>query len=175
MTLFHVLPRVLIIDGRSGSGKTFFADELASRNEAQLLRLDDLYPGWHGLSRGSASVASALRTGAYRRYDWGAGEFTETIELLPDRSLIIEGCGSLTETNVAAALQWANRLSTQYPVDPLVVGVWLDASVELRKARALERDGERFAPHWNEWAEQEDAHYRLHTPWRLADHIVNVE
>ncbi len=42
-------PRITLVDGRSGSGKTTFATELAEREGAQLLSLDDVYPGWDGL------------------------------------------------------------------------------------------------------------------------------
>ena len=45
---------VLLIDGRSGSGKTELARAVvAGVPEAQLVRLDDLYPGWGGLEEGS--------------------------------------------------------------------------------------------------------------------------
>lgn len=175
MTLFRTLPRVLFIDGRSGSGKTSLADELAVRHGAQRLQLDDLYPGWLGLGRGSASVATALRSGAYRRYDWAAADFAETVSLVPGRSLIVEGCGSLTKDNLDAALMWAAQYHTANTTQPMVASVWLEAAPELRKARALARDGESFAAHWQQWAEQEDAHYQLHAPWLLADEIVNVE
>jgi cytidylate kinase len=35
--------------------------------------------------------------------------------------------------------------------------IWLEAPDSVRKNRALERDGETFAPHWERWAAQEDA------------------
>jgi cytidylate kinase len=37
------------------------------------------------------------------------------------------------------------------------VVVWLEAPVSVRKKRALERDGDVFAPHWDQWAAQEEA------------------
>ena len=47
---------VVLLDGRSGSGKTVLAESLAPRLDAQLVSLDELYPGWEGLEAGSAGV-----------------------------------------------------------------------------------------------------------------------
>lgn len=59
---------VLLIDGRSGSGKTSLADSVLADLEAagdrpQVLRVEDLYPGWDGLAEGSLAVANALDEG----------------------------------------------------------------------------------------------------------------
>jgi hypothetical protein len=35
--------------------------------------------------------------------------------------------------------------------------VWLEVAAPVRKKRALDRDGAAFAPHWDQWAAQEDA------------------
>ncbi|MEV4460241.1 hypothetical protein [Microbispora sp. NPDC049633] len=40
--------------------------------------------------------------------------------------------------------------------------VWLEAAEEVRRARALARDGEVYAPHWRRWAEQEERYYARH-------------
>ena len=34
--------------------------------------------------------------------------------------------------------------------------VWLELADALRQERALARDGDRFRPHWQRWAAQED-------------------
>ena len=57
--------------------------------------------------------------------------------------LVLEGCGVLVPPAAAFA----------------AVRVWVDAPTELRKERALSRDGETYAPHWDRWAAQEDAVY----------------
>jgi anthranilate synthase component 1/para-aminobenzoate synthetase len=50
--------------------------------------------------------------------------------------------------------------------------VWLEAPSSVRKKRALDRDGETFAPHWDRWAAQEDAMLaRERTPGR-ADLVI---
>ena len=37
---------ILLIDGRSGSGKSELATAIAAATGSQVVRLDDLYPGW---------------------------------------------------------------------------------------------------------------------------------
>ena len=41
----------------------------------------------------------------------------------------------------------------------LTLLVWLDASEVVRRGRALARDGDTYAPHWERWAWQERAHF----------------
>ena len=42
---------VILVDGRSGAGKTTLATQLAARHPGwQLVHADDIYPGWMGLS-----------------------------------------------------------------------------------------------------------------------------
>lgn len=44
------------------------------------------------------------------------------------------------------------------PAAPFVgTRVWLDGSASVRRARAIERDGEVFERHWEMWARQEAA------------------
>lgn len=188
----------IVIDGRSGSGKTSLADSLVRRlrgrgREAQLLRVEDLYPGWDGLVAGSRAVAAALAAGSYRRYDWLRGEFAEQVMISSTRPLIIEGCGAVTADNLAAVRQWVRQHGSRAAGLPpaarapraseasrargaeaqeAVWSVWLDLPSEQRRSRALARDGDTFAPHWDRWAAQEDAHYAEHEPWTLVDEVL---
>ena len=55
---------IVLIDGPSGAGKSTFADRLFAAwpgPAARLVRLDQVYPGWHGLDPGAASAASRSR------------------------------------------------------------------------------------------------------------------
>ncbi|MBP1327360.1 hypothetical protein JOF28_002592 [Leucobacter exalbidus] len=161
---------VLIIDGRSGSGKTVLAERAIARaqlaeQDPQLLHVEDLYPGWDGLDAGSRALAGVLARRGYRRYDWIAGEFGEQIAIGPELPLIIEGCGALTAETLAAARTFAGPATR-------VTTLWLECPAAERRARALARDGDTYAPHWRRWAAQEETLYARTRPWLLADRII---
>ncbi len=154
---------VVLIDGGAGSGKTTLAGELAQAwpGPLQVVSLDDLYPGWSGLAAGSAAVAEQLlrpSTPGYRRWDWGRSGPAEWVPIDPSVPLLIEGCGALTPRNRGLA----------------DLGVWCELDETERHRRAIARDGEAFAVHWEEWEEQEAEHWRRHRPWELADLVVTV-
>lgn len=148
----------ILIDGRSGSGKTDLAAAMvAAWPEAQLVRLDDLYPGWDGLEAGSRHVAEFVLTDAprWQRWDWAAHRPAEWHRLDPARPIIVEGCGALSRANRAQA-DW---------------GIWVELDDATRKQRALARDGDAYAPHWERWAGQEQAFIAREHPQQLADEI----
>jgi uridine kinase len=139
--------RVVAIDGRSGAGKTSLAAGLRERLRAPVVSVEDLYGGWDGLERGIdllvASVLVPLAAGQVAQvpqYDWVRGEWGDPVTLEPPAVLIVEGVG-------AGARRAAAYVS---------VLVWLEVPAEIRKDRALARDGDTFAPHWDQWAAQED-------------------
>lgn len=154
---------VVVIDGRSGAGKSSLAARVARawplRTPVQLLALDSVYPGWGGLERG-AEIAreSVLRPhgrgliGIWRRWDWEREEEAEAHAVDPALGLIVEGCGALTPASAALA----------------DVTVWVDGPRDSRRHRALRRDGDGFRSHWNMWAAQEDAHIARHDPQGVA-------
>ncbi|BCI56086.1 adenylate kinase [Mycolicibacterium litorale] len=154
----------VLIDGRSGSGKSTLADRLAARWESSVVvRLDDIYPGWDGLSWAIEHVYRELlhprahgRPGRWRRWDWATNAVAGWHTVEPDRRLIVEGVGALTPAARAAA----------------DVGIWVQTPDPVRKQRALQRDGEVYRPHWERWARQEDEHIARHGPRSLADIVV---
>ncbi len=154
--LGEALP-VLLIDGRSGSGKTELATALAERIDAQLVRLDDVYPGWDGLEAASKLVRSdILLQHRWQRWDWASGRLAEWHELDPAQPLVVEGSGALSHAN--------RELAT--------LGVWVELDEPTRKARALARDGAMYEPHWDAWAAQEQLFYDRERPDLLADLVV---
>jgi uridine kinase len=155
--------RVVAVDGRSGAGKTSLAAALRDQLRAPVVSLEDLYGGWDGLEHGIDLLVSAIleplaagQTARAPRYDWVARVWAEPVAIEPPGILIVEGVG-------AGARRAAGFES---------VLVWLEVPAPVRKKRALGRDGETFAPHWDQWAAQEDAMLaRDHTPDR-ADIVI---
>jgi uridine kinase len=151
---------VVLIDGRSGSGKTVLAESLAPFLDAQLLSLDDVYPGWGGLDAASDAVHETVlraRDPGWRRWDWSAAAPAEWHPVDPDRPLIVEGCGALNRTNRALC----------------TFAIWLELDAPERRRRSSARDDGRFDRYWEPWAAQEDAFIAREHPAELADLIVD--
>lgn len=151
---------ITLIDGRSGSGKTQLAARLAAATGARVIHMDDLYAGWHGLATGSRLLERAIlaplaagRPAEWRRWDWAAGAYLHPERVEAGEAIIVEGCGSLT----LASRQHATH------------AIWLEAPESVRRARALERDGDDSW--WLLWRAQEDAHIAANDPAALADEV----
>jgi uridine kinase len=152
--------RVIAIDGRSGAGKSSLAACLRGGLGAPVVSLEDLYGGWDGLERGIDLLVSevleplsAARAARVPRYDWVAGEWDDPWALEPPEVLIVEGVGAGARRSAAYAS----------------VLIWIEEPEPVRKKRALDRDGQTFAPYWDMWAAQEEAMLaREHTPARAS-------
>lgn len=141
---------VIALDGRSGSGKTSTADALQALDpDLLILHVEDFYPGWDGLLAGIDRVVHDVLTpwqqgnaGKFRPWNWHSSQLENReieVPLPQSKRVLIEGCGAGAQ-----------------PIASLVSGVvWLTAPEEIRKTRALTRDGDIFRPHWNRWANQE--------------------
>ena len=156
---------VVAVDGRSGSGKTLLGTAVAHDLACPVVHLDAVYPGWDGLADGVALVTTHVleplargEQAAYPRWDWMRSRPGRTIEVDAGPHLVLEGCGALVPPAGAYA----------------AVRVWVDAPTEVRKERALSRDGETYAPHWDRWAAQEDAVYARSRPWESADLVLRT-
>jgi hypothetical protein len=169
---------IVLIDGRSNSGKSTLAAELQNiifkdgESAPRVIHMDDLYLGWNGLQAGVDYLQrfilkplSDSYIAQWREYDWadsgnpesaknGAGYETRNgdwREFMGGTPLIIEGCGAL------------NQLSA-----PLAdVRVWLEVDQETRHERWLAREGTN--EHWAEWAAQEEEFYAREKSSELAD------
>lgn len=160
---------VILIDGRSGAGKSSLAHRLVARwpmaGRVQLVALDSLYPGWDGLDAGVEAARDLILRphargliGVWQRWDWEAAAHAEAHAVDPSLPLILEGAGLLTSVN--------SRLAD--------VRVWLESPPQSRRRRALDRDGETYEPHWERWARQEDVHLERDAPYQLASHVFDV-
>lgn len=156
---------ITLVDGRSGAGKSHFAAELARARDAVVVSIDDVYPGWDGLDAGSWLIHEYLvrpylagLTGRYRPWLWEEQRRGEWVEVSPDVSLIVEGCGAIRRDSITTSSR----------------RVWVETDDAVRRERALERDGQMFEPHWTRWALQEERFLALHHSRELATEIVNM-
>jgi uridine kinase len=151
--------RIVTIDGRAGTGKTTLAEALAVLTDATVIHLDDLYDGWAGLAAGidqAATIVGGAATGssvAYRRYNWTLGRYDDALLVEVGDVLIVEGVG-------AGAEQLRPRVD---------LAVWLESPADLRRQRALQRGGEDFATHWDDWATLEELYIKENKPDHYAD------
>ncbi|WP_431277324.1 ATP-binding protein [Leifsonia poae] len=160
---------VVLVDGPSGAGKSSLADLLVAEwptpDVPQLVRMDDLYPGWSGLDAASQSLGRELLSplkaglpGGWRRWNWAAGASGDWNVVDPARPLIVEGCGTLARANAPLA----------------DLGIWLDADDVLRKDRALARDGLSFETHWDQWQSDFERYVDREHPRDNAGLILDV-
>ena len=157
---------LVLIDGPSGAGKSTLADAVRRAWPApspQLVRLDDVYPGWHGLERASRQLARSLvarldrgSVGTWQRWDWRAGRPAAIENVRPGGSLIIEGCGAF---------------ATGAPDRP-AVRVWVGAADGVRRRRALDRDAGAFDSYWDVWERQWRRYVQRTDPARSADLVL---
>jgi uridine kinase len=168
---------IILIDGRAGSGKSSFAEEL--RNELfrksdaapVLIHMDELYPGWEGLRAGSQylqhNILQPLRAGKVARWqtwDWASGKRGNESEpgngwreFQGGNLLIVEGCGAISRQS----LEIAN------------LGVWMEAEGATRKTRIQSRDQGVFDQFWGVWQAQEDEFYETERPEFLPDWVIS--
>ncbi|WP_435405762.1 hypothetical protein [Mycolicibacterium parafortuitum] len=154
----------VLIDGRSGSGKSTLADQLQRCWPGSVVvRLDDIYPGWDGLAWAGEHIGTELlrpraagRTGRWRQWDWDTGAPSRWHAVGAGQRLIVEGVGALSADNRAKA----------------DLGIWVETPDEVRKHRALQRDGDTYRPHWDRWAAQELDFIIRCDPIASADYVV---
>jgi hypothetical protein len=160
---------VVLIDGRSGAGKSSLARRLIRdwpmRGRVQAVALDALYPGWDGLREGVELAREQILIphargviGVWRSWDWERDGWDAAHAVDPALPLIVEGAGLLTPGTA--------------PLGD--VRVWLESPAASRRHRALDRDGETYRPHWERWAAQEDRHLAEDEPASRATHVFPV-
>ena len=157
---------ILIIDGRSASGKTTLAAQLQNKlfkdgeTAPRVIHMDDLYDGWYGLQAGHDYLVrrilkplSQRKIASWQEYDWALGERNQWREFEGGTPLIIEGCGSLSQST---------REYAQF-------ALWLEADETVRQERWVERSGHDHDQWWPIWAAQELEFYARERSAELAD------
>lgn len=157
----EIRPDIVLIDGRSGSGKSELALAMVEQTpRLQLVRMDDVYPGWGGLEAGSRHIHDFVVSASIRRWqrwDWMENRPAEWHMLDPARPVLIEGCGALSRANRALA----------------AYAIWVELDEDARRRRVRERDGESWSEHWDAWAAQEQAFITRENPRSLADTVIH--
>jgi len=159
---------IVLIDGRSNSGKSTLAGEVQNlifkngESAPRVIHMDDLYPGGDGLQAGVEYMnrfilgpISQGKTANWQEWDWSLNERKTWREFSGGTPLIIEGCGALS----------------QLSAEVCDLSVWLDVDQEIRHARWLEREGS--SEHWAQWAAQEEEFYAREKSIHLADLIFS--
>ena len=163
--------RTVLLDGPSGSGKSTFALDLlgalrrtTGAPRVDLVRMDDLYPGWSGLDAAARATCRDLvrphaagGRASWRPWNWAYGT-TAGMRVVRAPLLLLEGCGA------APALSRARADLT----------IWVEADEAQRRRRALDRDGALFEPHWDDWAEQFRRYCAREQPREGADVVIDT-
>jgi hypothetical protein len=157
-------PRVLAVDGRSGSGKSMLVERLvATVPGTAVVHTDDVawyhdFFDWADLL--VDGVLTPWRDGrhvAYRPPAWDARARPGAITVAADAPLlVVEGVG-------------AGRRALAQLVDAVV---WVQTDRGLATRRGLERDGGDVA-FWDEWEARERPFLAADRPWERADLVVS--
>jgi hypothetical protein len=158
-------PRVVAVDGRSGSGKTTVANQLATVVlGATVLHTDDVawyhaFFDWAHLMRDG--ILAPLRRGepiAYRPPAWDERGREGAIAVPTGCPLVIvEGVGI------------GRRELSEY-IDALL---WVQTDEDEARRRGLARDGADAAGFWAEWQAAEDPFQAAQRPWERAGLVVS--
>lgn len=156
--------RYVGIDGFGGAGKSCLAAWLAAEvPRAVVVPVDDFagpqIPEWDW-ARLQRQVLDPLREGRhahYQRWDWDSDRGAEWHDVPPGRMLLIEGVSATRrELDVAWDLT-----------------VWVETPKDVRRARALERDGPELMSRWLEdWIPAELAYVAREHPQDRVDFVV---
>ena len=159
----NATPHIILIDGRSGAGKTTLANEIAESLGATVVHLDDVYPGWGGLVEGRNRVIDdvirPIRSGLpghLATWDWVRSAPGASRSVAPAEIVIVEGCGISTPQS---------RLLAD-------TCIWVDAPTEVRFARVAQRDGMETLEHFEAWESDVETHVADNDPIATATVVV---
>ena len=147
------------IGGHGAAGKTTLARMVPG---AQIVSTDEFWDGeGFDLDRLEREVVAPLARGdaaTFASYDWAARETRGSRTVEPTGVVIVEG---------VCALHRKLR-------DAYAVRVWVEASYDVRLARAIARDGEAARQTWVDvWMPSEDRYVERDDPVGCADLVIS--
>jgi uridine kinase len=161
---------ITLIDGRAGSGKSTFAEQLQQQlfrdgeSAPRVIHMDNIFEGWDGLALGSDYMVRFIlqplarqETASWQDWSWVKNQRSSWREFSGGTPLIVEGCGSLTERSKEHA----------------DISIWLEASEETRRERWIQR--ERHLEKFDFWAAQELDFYAREKSQSLADLVIKTD
>ncbi|HEY8651628.1 MAG TPA: hypothetical protein VIL87_00840 [Dermatophilaceae bacterium] len=162
-------PALVLVDGRSGGGKSTFAGRLSQLLDGALVHSDDI--AWHHDPIHWADVLVEGVIAPWRRGDaihfrppgWVAQDRPGAVDLPPNPVLIVEGVGA-GRSGLAAVAE-------------LVVWVQSDRAEARRRGIArdveLGRTPDDAEDFWDEWMRAEEPFLANDQPWTRASPVVN--
>ena len=158
-------PHIILIDGKSGAGKTRLASVIADFLDATLVHLDDGYHGWGGLADGRDAMIETVVTplalgqpGRFRAWDWKRDVAGDVIDVHPADVMVIEGCG----------------VSTPRSRELASTVMWVECDETLRFERLASRDHGDFNDFYEAWDAQVDDHIAHNDPINTATVVVRT-
>lgn len=160
---------LVLVDGRSGGGKSTFAERLAQLLGSALVHSDDI--AWHHDPIHWADILIDSVIAPWRRGDavhfrppgWIAQDRPGAVEVLPNPVLIVEGVGA-GRSGLAAGAEFV---------------VWVQSDPAEARRRGLARDvelgrtPEEAEAVWDEWMRAEEPFLANDQPWTRASLVVN--
>jgi uridine kinase len=161
--------RIVGVDGRSGSGKSFLASQLSALMAAPIVEIDDFvswdcFAGWW--PRFDEQVLSPLLAGRdaiFQARDWTDWYGSSLGEWKTQRwspTVILEGV-TCTRRETIGRITYA---------------IWVEASAQIRLARGLARDTDFPGKEdlWRQWMREEDEFFAADRTRERADVIVDT-
>jgi uridine kinase len=161
--------RIVGVDGRSGSGKSFLASRLSTLLSAPVIEVDDFvswdcFAGWW--TRFDEQVLTPLLAGREARYqardwnDWYGSSLGEWKTQPWSPTVILEGV-TCTRRETVGRLAYA---------------IWVEASTDVRLARGMARDTDFPGKEklWERWMRDEDEFFAADHTRDRADVIVDT-
>ena len=162
-------PALLLVDGRSGAGKTTAAERVARLLGADVIHTDDIAWNYSRFDWADLLVSGVIEPWRrrepvdYRPPGWVKDGREGTVVATVGRSLVVEGVG-------------AGRASLAELTDLVI---WVQADRTQAGVRGLARDASygtrtpaEAAAFWDEWMTEEEPFLAADRPWTRADLMV---